>query len=117
MVDNEGAVRMYGKGWTTKCQLCNTILAAINEVAIGLHVDLFIEKIRRYSNGKAEAADALSKSDFSLFREKMPEANPGPERVPVALTKWIQNPLPDRFLGLKILVEMSEKNLILGYNV
>lgn len=117
MVDNEGAVRMHGKGWTTKCQLCNTILSAMNEIAIGLNVDIFLEKIRRCSNEQAEAADALSKSDFVAFRKNMPRANPGPQRVPDALLKWIQNPLPDRFLGLKILTEMARNNLVLGFNV
>ena len=117
MVDNEGAVRMFGKGWTTKCQLCNTILVAINEVAMALNVDLFLEKIRRCSNTQAEAADALSKADFASFRKLMPQANSGPQRVPVALSKWIQNPVPDRFLGLKILTEMSRKTLILGFNI
>lgn len=116
-VDNEGSVRMFSKGWTTKCQLCNTILVAINEVATALNVDLFVEKIRRCSNVQAKAADALSKTDFGLFRRLMPEANPGPNHVPGALTKWIEHPRPDRFLGLKILTEMSTSTLLLGYNV
>ena len=47
----------------------------------------------------------------------MPEANPGPNHVPGALTKWIEHPRPDRFLGLKILTEMSTSTLLLGYNV
>ena len=77
-VDNEGSVRMYSKGWTTKCQLCNTILVAINEVATALNVDLFVEKIKRCSNDQAKAADALSKMDLGLFRRIMPALNPGP---------------------------------------
>ena len=116
MVDNEGSVRMFDKGWTTKCQLCNTILVAINEIAVALNVDLFVEKIRRCSNDQAKAADALSKSDFSFFRKLMPKANPGPQRVPLALSKWIQNPEPDRFLGLKLLLEMSKTTSVLGFN-
>ena len=117
MVDNEGAVRMYQKGWTTKCQLCNTIIRAINEIAVGLNVDLFVEKIRRCSNKEAKAADALSKSDFRFFRKLIPNARPGPEKIPVALSKWISDPKPDRFLGLKILTEMSVRTQILGYNI
>ena len=95
----------------------NTILSAMNEVAIGLNVDIFLEKIRRCSNEQAEAADALSKADFVTFRKNMPRANPGPHRVPYALLKWIQNPQPDRFLGLKILAEMARNTLVLGFNV
>ena len=117
MVDNDGAVKMYHKGWTTKCQLCNTIMVAMDEIAAALNVELFIEKIRRCSNVEAKAADALSKSDFSFFRKLMPGANPGPQRVPVALLKWINNPQPDRFLGLKILAEMSLKTRVLGFNI
>ena len=116
MVDNEGSVRMHKKGWTTKCQLCNTILVALNEVALALNVDLFIEKIRRCSNNEAKAADALSKADFRFFRKMMPEARPGPVRIPVALSKWIQDPKPDRFLGVKILTEMSTSTRMLGFN-
>ena len=116
MVDNEGSVRMHKKGWTTKCQLCNTILVALDEVAVGLNVDLFIEKIRRCSNNEAKAADALSKADFRFFRKMMPKARPGPVRIPIALSKWIQDPKPDRFLGVKILTEMSRSTNILGFN-
>ena len=117
MVDNEGSVRMYNKGWTAKCQLCNTLLVAINEVAIALNTDLFVEKITRCSNNQATAADALSKMDLKTFRQMMPEASPGPLKVQVALTMWIKDPQPDRFLGLKILTEMSRSTSLLGYNV
>ena len=77
---------------------------------------MFIEKIRRCSNNEAKAADALSKADFRFFRKMMPEARPGPVRIPVALSKWIQDPKPDRFLGVKILTEMSRSTRVLGFN-
>ena len=115
MVDNEGSVRMYEKGWTTKCQLSNTLLVAINQVASALGVDLFIHKIRRCSNNQAKAADALSKMDLVDFRKCMPGANKGPERVPRSLTRWIADPVPDRFLGTKILAEMSTFTQLLDY--
>ena len=117
MVDNEGSVRMYNKGWTTKCQICNTLLMAINEVAIALNTDLFVNKITRCSDSQATAADALSKMDLKTFRQMMPLASPGPLKVPNALTMWIKDPQPDRFLGLKILTEMSRYTAVLGYNV
>ena len=115
MVDNEGSVRMYQKGWTTKCQLCNTLLVAINQVASALGVDLFVHKIRRCSNTQAKAADALSKMDLVEFRKCMPGAYKGPERVPRSLTRWIADPVPDRFLGTKILAEMSTFTQLLDY--
>ena len=97
--------------------ICNTIFVAINERAVALNVDLFVEKIRRCSNNEAKAADALSKADFVFFRKLMPKARPGPEKIPVALSMWIQDPKPDRFLGLKMLTEMSVKTKILGFNI
>ena len=84
---------------------------------MGLNVDLFVDKIRRCSNDEAKAADALSKSDFGFFRKLMPKARPGPERIPLALSLWINDPKPDRFLGLRILTEMSGRTQVLGYNV
>ena len=107
-MDNEGSVRMYEKGWTTKCQLCNTLLVAINQVASALGVDLFISKIIRISN-------ALSKMDMVEFRKCMPDANKGPERVPRVLTKWIESHISDRFLVTKILAEMSSYTELLDY--
>ena len=117
MVDNEGSVRMYGKGWTTKCQICNTILVAINEIAVALNAEVFVNKITRCSDDQSKAADALSKMKLKYFRNLMPEANAAPQRIPLALYKWIQDPKEDRFLGLKILTEMSKNTLLLGYNV
>ena len=78
MVDNEGSVRMYNKSSTAKCQLCNTLLVAINDVVVALNTDLFVEKITRCSNKQATAADALSKMDLKTFRRMMPKASPGP---------------------------------------
>ena len=110
MVDNEGSVRMFAKGWTTKCQLCNTIMVAINEIAVALNPDVFVTKIRRCSNEQAKNADALSKLDLKSFREMMPMANPGPQ-------KWVADSQPDRFLRLKILTEMSRNTKLLGFNI
>ena len=47
----------------------------------------------------------------------MPAANQGPNHVPSALTRWIEYPVPDRFLGLKILTEMAMSTALLGFNV
>ena len=112
-VDNSGSVMMFAKGYSTKCNLCCTLLVAINEVARAIGCDVDIRKIRRCSNTGAKAADNLSKSALSSFKAIVPEANPIPDIVPQALLSWLTDPVPDRFLGRKIVKEMGKSfNLI-----
>jgi hypothetical protein len=49
------------------------------------------------------------------FRRNMPEANIVPEEVPGALLSWLENPVPDRLLGDKILRQMSKKCELMNY--
>ena len=114
-VDNVGSVTMWTKGWSTVCNLCNTILVAKHQVSTALACELFVTNIGRCSNKEAVAADALSKCDMGRFLVNMPEANIVPEEVPGALLKWIENPLPDRKLGDRIIKEMSEKWSMITY--
>ena len=104
---------MYRKGWSTVCDLCNTLLVAIHQVSTALAYELFITDIGRCSNVQAIAADALSKCDMPRFLKNMPLANMIPEEVPGALLKWIENPVPDRKLGQKIIEELSEKYVLI----
>ena len=115
-VDNDGSVMMYNKGWTTKCDLCNTVLLALHQVSTALDIDLWISGVARCSSRETEAADALSKCEMSRFRENMPEADVVPRLVPGALLVWLENPVPDRGLGHKILVELSKSCSVLNYN-
>lgn len=108
-VDNEGSVLMYKKGWSTVCDLCNTLLLAIHQVSTALTCELFVCSITRCSTAGARAADALSKSDKRRFWQFMPEANREPEAVPEALRKWIDKPVPSRSLGKDILSELKGK--------
>ena len=108
-VDNAGSVIMWAKGWSTVCDLCNSLLVAIHQVSTALACELFVSNIGRCSNREAVAADALSKCDMKRFLDNMPEANIVPEEVPGALLQWIENPMPDRKLGERILSEMSRK--------
>ena len=41
-VDNSGSVRIYQKGYSTKCNLCCTMITAIHDVAsaLGCEVDI-----------------------------------------------------------------------------
>ena len=114
-VDNVGSVTMWAKGWSTVCDLCNTILVAMHQVSSALACELFVTNIGRCSSREAEAADALSKCDMKRFLDNMPEANIVPEEVPGALLKWIENPVPDRKLGNRIIKEMSGKWSLIVY--
>ena len=114
-VDNAGSVTMWRKGWSTVCDLCNTLLVALHQVSTALCCELFISNIGRCSNEEAEAADALSKCDMGRFLVNMPEANIVPEEVPAAVLKWIENPVPDRKLGDKILKELANKFILVKY--
>ena len=114
-VDNDGSVAMFKKGWTTKCDLCNTVIVALYQLSAALDCDLYIYNIMRCSNRGAEAADALSKFDMTRFRKNMPNAKLAPESVPGTLLAWLENPLPDRLLGDRILKDMSKNMMLLNY--
>ena len=115
-VDNAGSVQIYKKGWSTKCNLCNTIVRAIHLVACALKCDFWVQKITRCSSAESEAADALSKNHERRFLNNMPKAlGRPPKNVPKVLRNWIENPVPDRNLGEKILDEMKRYTDILGY--
>ena len=45
----------------------------------------------------------------------MPDANIVPEEVPAAVLRWIENPIPDRNLGDKILNELRHKFVLVKY--
>ena len=115
-VDNSGSVRVWNKGWSTVCDLCNTVLVALHQVSTALCCELFLTNIGRCSNDESNAADALSKCDMDRFLKFMPEANTVPEEVPAALLRWIENPVPDRKLGQNIIKEMKEKFQLVTFN-
>jgi hypothetical protein len=113
-VDNAGSVAIYKKGWCTSCMLCTTLALAICEVAVAINCKLEIKKVMRCSTQGARAADALSKGDFMKFRRLKPKSDANPARVPQVLWEWVQNPVEDRKLGEKLLVEMGVRKNELG---
>ena len=115
-VDNAGSVIMWRKGWSTVCDLCNTLLLAIHQLATALVCDIYITDIGRCSTREAIAADAISKADMPRFLENMPEANYTPEEVPGELLAWVENPRPDRRLGERIIKELSNKYSLVKYH-
>ena len=114
-VDNDGSVRMWNKGWTTKCDLCNTILLAIHQISAALDIEVFVSGIARCSTLEADAADALSKCDMDRFFRLIPDADIEPREVPAALLRWLENPLPDRRLGHRILRQLARRYDVLNY--
>ena len=72
-----------------------------------------MSKTRRCSGLGEEVADALSKGDWDRAWPLMPEKNTDPERIPVALLKWSNNPVPDLRFGQKILSDMSKYTKVL----
>lgn len=106
-VDNSGSVFVYGKGYSTTCNLCCTLIGAIHEVATAIGCEVELRKIRRCSNLGATAADHLSKADFGSFKQLVPAANTQPERVPEAFLSWMEDPKQDRFLGKRIVRQME----------
>ena len=115
-VDNQGAVSIYAKGYTTSCVYSYTVAMAINEVALALNCNVVLTKVRRCSNKEAVIADCLSKADFKQFYEMMPERRLNPARIPAALLRWINDPVEDLKLAHKILKEMAQYTMVLGYN-
>lgn len=107
-VDNSGSVFVYGKGYSTTCNLCCTLIGAIHEVATAVGCEVELRKIRRCSNLGAKAADHLSKGDLDSFKKLVPAANTRPEFVPEAFLSWMEYPKQDRFLGKKIVKQMEK---------
>ena len=73
-IDNSGTVVVARKGRSLRCPLTDSLIRAINHVAVSLNVRAYVEKVERCSTREAKAADALSKSDYAKFRELCPDA-------------------------------------------
>jgi hypothetical protein len=117
-VDNAGSVKIWEKGYSTSCDLCNTLVKAIATVAASAGCQLYITKITRCSSEGASLADALSKADFtgiSLARRRwnLPLSMAA---VPSPILAWLARPSLDEDLGSKILCELRKSQLVLGYN-
>jgi hypothetical protein len=109
-VDNSGAVGIWRKGYSTRCQLCTILVKAIGKVATAAGSLITIEKITRCSNTGSELADELSKGRFRSFKSKLPDcwtiANE-PAKIPPSILAWIAQPTADHELGEKILHDIG----------
>jgi hypothetical protein len=120
-VDNAGSVRIWEKGYSSRCGICTTIVKAAATVAAALDCRLEVHKIRRCSSPGAVMADALSQGDFRRFRAAAAAAgevmDPVPAAVPRALLRWLVRPCADDDLGQRILCEMRTSAALLGYSL
>lgn len=119
-VDNSGSVAIWKKGYSNSCQLCTTLCNAISDVSAGLGCTVFIEKTERCATQKARIADALSKGDFSKFKNIANENgyiyDLDPSWIPPSILAWIANPIVTDVLGTQILQDLCKRTPILGYN-
>ena len=111
-VDNAASVHIWDKGYSTACQLSNTIVKAMNTVATAIGCTLEVKKITRCSSPGATMADALSKGHFMRFwseARKEPDFALPLEKawVPKQLLSWIMDPKEDEWLGDRIVEEIS----------
>ena len=115
-VDNSGAVKIYAKGYSSGCVYSYTVAMAIHEVATALNCNVQLTKITRCSDTYTVVADAISKADFVTLDRLMNDRDLEPSRVPRALLRWINDPKEDTGLGKRILEEMAQYTMLLGYN-
>ena len=115
-IDNSGTVIVARKGRSLRCPLTDSLVRAINHVAVSLNARAYVEKVERCSTREAKGADALSKSDYRKFRELFPEAEEFPRPIPRAVLWWINNPCQDDDLGRKVVLELKANGVdVLDY--
>ena len=106
-IDNQGTVRLAKKGRAYRCALMDTLIKATNHVALALNCKAYVVKVKRCSTVPARAADALSKSNYKVFKELVPDSEDLPRVVPVAVKAWLADPKPDADLGRRIVMELK----------
>jgi len=98
-VDNIGAVDIFEKGYSPRCDLCTCVARAISVVAGRLACRVAVSKITRCSTVGAVLADALSKADFHGFLRHWEGPLPEGARAPLILLRWVNDPDPYFPLG------------------
>ena len=120
-VDNAGSVAIWRKGYSNRCMLCTTLVAAIAAVAAAVGCRVELRKVARCSDVGSRLADHLSKGNFGECRQLARQCGwplaVEPARLPVALVRWIDRPEPDRELGQRILEELARGQPILSYSL
>ena len=68
-----------------------------------------MERTPRCSGPEEIAANVLGKGDFGTFRSLATERKYILTLVPSTLVLWIQDPMSDLILGIRVLAEMSKQ--------
>ena len=113
LVDNSGSVKIWLKGYSSRCPLCTTLVSAMAAVAAALGTSVYVEKVARCSSPAASAADALSKADFEAARRLHPGMSTDPGWVAPAILAWVANPVEDPDLGERIIREIQPRAAVL----
>ena len=87
-VDNAGSVAIWRKGYSNRCMLCTTLVAAIAAVAAAVGCMVELRKVARCSDVGSRLADHLSKGNFGECRQLARQCGwplaVEPARLPVA---------------------------------
>lgn len=82
-------------------------------VAAGIGCNLEIAKITRCSNSGSTIADALSQgrihSAKQLASAHNQELQLDPAKIPGVLLAWLHRPVPDEYLGMRLLRLISQR--------
>ena len=86
------------------------ICKAVYDLGQALGARIVVLKQSRCTDRWSEAADALSKDDKERIKREMGDNLERRERMlPRALKTYIDNPIPDMELGLRIAMEVAQK--------
>ncbi len=94
--------------WKCPCCYRHNTAKAVNDVSVGLGCTIMVTKTRRCSGQWEDAADALSKGEWTRAWGLMPGKETDPRRLPVTLLVWLHEPCVDLSLGSRILDEMVD---------
>ena len=78
-----------------------------------MYMQVTVTKTKRCSGEGELAADAISKGQWDLVKQYIPNKKDDPEFIPRVLLRWISNLVPDLELGSRILSEMSTYTKVL----
>ena len=107
LIDNHGSVVIARKGRDLKCPVSDCLVRACNYVATALQCKTFVADIARCSTSSARAVDAISKSEWNMFHELMPDHETDPRRIPQSFVRWLEKQFYDWKLGPKIFSDLN----------
>ena len=113
--DNSGFVHAVRVRATT-CLYAGALRRTLIAVASALDIRWEVVKTGRMSGPGERAADALSKGDMDRAWEDIGGVREEESRqIPKVIKEWIQDPVPDPELGLRILDELDGQQKVLQW--